>query len=233
MMNNKTGNTTGALYIVATPIGNLGDITYRAVEVLSSVDRILAEDTRVTRVLTERYEIRTTVQTYNAHMSDSAHDAVVADLSDGKDIALVSDAGTPGISDPGVRLVNLARDAGIPVVAVPGASSVTAALSISGAVGNTWTFLGFIPHKKGRQTFFKQVANTPHTVVFLEAVHRIEKTLESLKETLHEGRKIGIARELTKLHEEYVYGTPEEVIVYFSEHKDHLRGEFVVVVYPA
>ncbi len=219
----------GVLSIVATPIGNLEDITYRAVRVLTEADYVLCEDTRVTRKLLDRYEIGTPTRRYDAHASEKTHDEIVADLTAGKRVALVSDAGTPGISDPGVLLVQQARAAGVRIDAIPGASSLTAALSIAGLSGNQFAFWGFAPQKKGRQTFFKDIAASGIPVVFLESTHRIMKALEALSETAPE-KTVSIARELTKMHEEFVSGTPEKLIRYFTEHSDHQKGEFVVIV---
>ena len=219
----------GILSVVATPIGNMEDITLRALRVLKEADYILSEDTRVTGKLLKRHEIETPMKRYDAHSSDSVHQSVISDLESGKKIALVSDAGTPGVSDPGVLLVGMARSAGARIDAIPGPSAVTAAFSIAGIVGNQFSFLGFVPHKKGRQTFFKSLENYNEPVIFFESTHRIMKTLESLK-TLPADRKVSIGRELTKMHEEFVSGTPEEVLGYFNEHTDHQKGEFVVIV---
>ena len=220
----------GILSIVATPIGNMEDITLRALRVLKEVDYILCEDTRVTGNLLKHYEVTTRMRRYDAHASEKSHEEIVHDLREGKHIALVSDAGTPGVSDPGVILVERARDAGVRVDAIPGASAVTAAFSIAGISGNSFVFLGFVPLKKGRQTFFKSLSDYEMPVMFYEAPHRIMKTLESLKENLDTEQKVIVARELTKLFEEVVTGTPEEVLQYFVEHPDHVRGEFVVMV---
>ena len=220
---------SGILSVVATPIGNMEDITLRALRVLKEADYILSEDTRVTGKLLKRHGIETPMKRYDAHASESVHQSVISDLEDGKKIALVSDAGTPGVSDPGVLLVGMAREAGARIDAIPGPSAVTAAFSIAGIVGNQFSFLGFVPHKKGRQTFFKSLENYKEPVIFFESTHRIMKTLESLK-NLPSDRKVSIGRELTKMHEEFVTGTPNEVLNYFNEHTDHQKGEFVVIV---
>ena len=219
----------GILSVVATPIGNMEDITLRALRVLKEADYILSEDTRVTGKLLKRHEIETPMKRYDAHSSDSVHQSVISDLESGKKIALVSDAGTPGVSDPGVLLVAMARSGGVRVDAIPGPSAVTAAFSIAGIVGNQFSFLGFVPHKKGRQTFFKSLEEYKEPVIFFESTHRIMKTLESLK-SLPSDRKVSIGRELTKMHEEFVSGTSEEVLSYFNENTDHQKGEFVVIV---
>ena len=221
----------GILSVVATPIGNLEDITFRAVRILQEADYILCEDTRVTKTLLARYAIATPMKRYDTHASKHTHDEIVADLEAGKHIALVSDAGTPGVSDPGVLLVVYAREAGMRVETIPGPSSITAAFSSAGIVGNQFAFLGFVPQKKGRQTFFRTLDTYDMPVVFLESTHRIMKTLEALME-LADSRTVSVARELTKMHEEFVSGTPMEVLTYFREHEDHQRGEFVIIVSP-
>jgi 16S rRNA (cytidine1402-2'-O)-methyltransferase len=223
---------TGTLYVVATPIGNLEDMTLRAIRVCKEVDYILCEDTRVTGKLLKHYDIKSKLVRYDAHSSEKLQETIVGDLRMGKHIALCSDAGTPGISDPGVHLIAQLRalDSGINVVAVPGASSLTAAFSIAGISGNQFTFLGFIPHKKGRKTLFESLANYSHPTIFFESTHRIMKTLNSLSETVP-SKRVTIAREITKLHEEVVTGSPQEVIEYFQTHTDHQKGEFVVIVH--
>ncbi len=229
---------TGKLSVVATPIGNLEDISLRALRVLKEADYILSEDTRVTGKLLKHYEIPTKTKRYDAHASEKVHEDILRDLEEGKHIALVSDAGTPGVSDPGVLLIQKVREANgrLPedkqarIDAIPGASALTAAFSISGIVGNEFTFKGFVPHKKGRQTFFAEVHDEERPVIFYESPHRIMKTLESLKDILTENHVVMIGRELTKMHEELVRGTAIEVFTYFVENPDHVRGEFVVLV---
>lgn len=220
---------TGTLYIVATPIGNLEDITLRALRTLREVDYILSEDTRVTGKLLAHYEIETPQRRYDAHASDAIHEAVIADLLAGKRVALVSDAGTPGVSDPGVRLVSRARAAGARLEAVPGPSALTTAISIAGIAGNQFSFLGFVPHKKGRATFFAEIAEYDHPVVFFESTHRIMKTLAELAERYPEAM-IQIARELTKLHEEVLVGTASELLQQLTDEPVKQKGEFVVLV---
>lgn len=224
------GMDTGILSIVATPIGNMEDITLRALRVLKEADYILCEDTRVTGNLLKRHNVTAKLRRYDAHASDRVHQGILKDLREGKNVALVSDAGTPGVSDPGVMLVRAARAEGARIDAIPGPSALTAAFSIAGIPGNSFVFLGFVPHKKGRQTFFKSLASYDLPVIFYEAPHRIMKTLEAL--VALEGRlfSVSIARELTKLHEEVVSGTPAEVLEYFVNNPDHVRGEFVVLV---
>lgn len=220
---------TGTLYIVATPIGNMEDITLRALRIFSEVAYVLSEDTRVTGNLLKHHGIAVALKRYDAHASERVHDAILEDLKAGKSVALVSDAGTPGVSDPGVLLVRDARKAGIRVDAIPGASAVTAAFSIAGISGNAFTFLGFAPQKKGRQTFFAALGDAEHPVMFFESTHRIMKTFEAL--LLHcPTMRITVLRELTKFHEEVFVGFPGEVIEYFKEHTDHQKGEFVIIV---
>jgi 16S rRNA (cytidine1402-2'-O)-methyltransferase len=229
----------GRLSIIATPIGNLEDITLRALRVLKEVDYVLCEDTRVTGKLLSHYEIKAKLKRYDAHASEGVHETILADLEEGKHIALVSDAGTPGVSDPGVFLVAKVREHSpeVRIDAIPGVSAITTAFSIAGITGNEFVFLGFVPHKKGRETFFKSIVDYEIPVIFYESVHRIMKTLESLVKHLGTSTEnssidhtITVARELTKMHEEIVQGTPEEVLQYFTDHPDHVRGEFVVLV---
>lgn len=225
----------GTLSVVATPIGNLGDITLRALEILKSADAIACEDTRVTSKLLARYDIKKPLVIYHARSGKLAAERVLALLGEGKRVALVTDAGTPGISDPGSELVALVRERlgeHARIEAIPGPSALSAALSIAGLPVGEFVFLGFLPHKKGRQTLFKEIAKEKRAIVFYESPHRIEKALASLVETLPEGRRIAICRELTKLHEEVVSGSPEEVRAHFEKSPSTVRGEFVVVVAP-
>ncbi|HUY62301.1 MAG TPA: 16S rRNA (cytidine(1402)-2'-O)-methyltransferase [Candidatus Paceibacterota bacterium] len=225
----------GTLSIVATPIGNLGDITLRALETLKKADAIACEDTRVTSKLLARYGIEKPLVIYHARNARAGGARVLALLADGKHVALVTDAGTPGISDPGGELVANARarlgDA-VRIEAVPGPSALAAALSVAGLPTASFVFLGFLPHKKGRQTLFKEIAATERAVVFYESPHRIAKTLDALATVLAPGRRIAVCRELTKIHEEAVIGTPAEVIARFAARPGSQRGEFVVVVAP-
>ncbi|MFZ2253440.1 MAG: 16S rRNA (cytidine(1402)-2'-O)-methyltransferase [Minisyncoccia bacterium] len=220
----------GILSIVATPIGNMEDITLRAIRVLKEAEYVLCEDTRVTGNLLKHHDIKAKTRRYDAHASESVHAGILRDLEAGKNIALVSDAGTPGVSDPGVMLVARAREAGARIDAIPGASALTAAFSIAGISGNSFVFLGFAPQKKGRQTFFKSLPSYDIPVIFYEAPHRIMKTLESLKENVSPEKKVIIAREITKMFEEVVTGSAEEVLQYFKDDPSHVRGEFVVLV---
>jgi 16S rRNA (cytidine1402-2'-O)-methyltransferase len=220
---------TGTLFIVATPIGNLEDITFRAVRILGMVDYVLCEDTRVTGKLLSHYDIKATLHRYDAHASEHTHQVIIADLLAGKNIALVSDAGTPGVSDPGVLLVARAREAGARIEVIPGPSSVIAAVSLAGIAGNQFTFLGFAPQKKGRETFFKTLSDNPSPVVFLESTHRIMKALTQLAVQLP-AAKIYLARELTKLHETLHVGTAAELLTALEADPVKQKGEFVVLV---
>lgn len=248
------------LSVVGTPIGNLDDITLRALKVLSSADVVLCEDTRVTKRLFDRHGIKAKAMSYHAHSKLSRTEEVISLLKEGKNIALVSDAGTPAISDPGGELVRHVRDsladeilAGkIRIEAIPGPSALTAALSIAGVPCADFTFLGFLPHKKGRETLFREIAASKRTMAFYESPHRILKTLASLD--LHLGtdnndhkadsgkddigdafadkrkKRVTVCRELTKVFEEVVSGTADEVMKYFQDNADRVRGEFVVIV---
>jgi 16S rRNA (cytidine1402-2'-O)-methyltransferase len=221
----------GKLSIVATPIGNLEDITLRALRVLQTCDVVACEDTRVTAKLLHHFSISTPCLSYHEHSGEAKHEKIADLLTDGKHVALVSDAGTPAISDPGARLVAYVRMRlpDVVIVAVPGVSAVTTALSVSGMSADTFTFLGFPPHKKGRKTFFERLAIQTGLMVFYESPHRILKALESLVLVAPEAT-VCVCRELTKLHEEVVQGIPEEILAHYTEHSDRVRGEFVVIV---
>ncbi len=220
------------LYIIATPIGNLEDITLRALRVLGEVDAILCEDTRVTSKLLAKYKIEKTLISYHSHSKLAKVEKVFELLEEGKNLALVSDAGTPCISDPGVMLVAQVREKfgnEVAVIPLPGPSAVISALSSSGFPSSEFLFLGFLPHKKGRETLFKEIAASERTVAFYESPHRILKALESLKKFAPE-KKVAIGRELTKIYEEFVFGTAEELLAHFDANKESVRGEFVVMV---
>ncbi len=221
------------LSIVATPIGNLEDITLRALRTLKECDVIYAEDTRVISKLLARYEIKKPLQRLDAATEIKKADEICARLEAGEKVVFVSDAGTPGISDPGARLVAQVR-ARLPdaaIEAIPGPSALAAALSIAGMDIAEFTFLGFLPHKKGRQTALKKVAASDIPVVLYESPHRIVKLLTELGEASPASRVV-IARELTKVHEEVISGAPHEVLGHFTAHPDTVRGEFVVIVTP-
>ncbi len=221
------------LYIIGTPIGNLEDITFRAVRILKEVDLILCEDTRMTKKLLDKYGIETPTSSYHSKSSISKKDFIFKQLEEGRNLALVSDAGTPCISDPGVLIVAQVKEHfgdTVEIIPIPGASALISALSASGVPASEFTFLGFLPHKKGRETLFKEIAESKRTVAFYESPHRILKTLESLKIHLEKNRKITVARELTKIFEQFIDGAPAEIIEYFEKNKDKVRGEFVVIV---
>jgi 16S rRNA (cytidine1402-2'-O)-methyltransferase len=225
---------SGILYIVPTPIGNLEDMTLRAIRILKEVDCVLCENTSVTQRLFKEYDITTKTTVFYANTGIKNIAKIMQDLEEGKSLALVSDAGTPTISDPGVLLVEkIYRELPeVKVIALPGASALTTALSLSGISSATFTFYGFLPHKKGRETIFKSIAEADVTSVFYESVHRIEKTLLSLSEVLPEERLVVVVRELTKIHEEVVRGNAKEVMDFFTKNGDKIRGEFVVIVSP-
>jgi 16S rRNA (cytidine1402-2'-O)-methyltransferase len=218
---------TGKLSVVATPIGNLEDITLRALRVLKECDVIYAEDTRVISKLLARYEIAKPLQRLDAATESEKAAEIVERIEAGEKVALVSDAGTPAISDPGSRLVAAVRAAGQTVEAIAGPSALTAALSIAGLPTDEFMFLGFLPHKKGRQTALKFVAASLVPVVLYESPHRILKLLRELADAGIE--KVSIARELTKMHEEFLIGTPAELSTDLQK-RDAVRGEFVVII---
>jgi 16S rRNA (cytidine1402-2'-O)-methyltransferase len=223
------------LYIVATPIGNLEDITLRAISVLKNADFIFAEDTRVTRVLLDKYNIPTKIISYHQHSGFQKIEYIIELLKEGKNLAIVTDAGTPGINDPGNYLVMkcLEQIPDLKIVPIPGANAAVSALSVSGFPTDRFVFLGFPPHKKGRQTFFKKIGDMEDTILFYESKHRIMKALDSLKEFSVIGdRRVVIARELTKQFETIYRGTVDEIMVKLNSHKDNTLGEFVVVIGP-
>ncbi len=229
-------------YVVATPIGNMGDITLRAIETLKNVNLILCEDTRQTKKILEKYAINTETMSYPSDDvagrdyqlgKNEKLDKIFKLLYEGKDVALVSDAGTPTISDPGAMLVSRIKekftDEEARIIPIPGVSAVITALSASGLPTHEFTFLGFLPHKKGRETLFKEIAEAKHTMVFYESPHRILKTLESLVKFCP-NKKVCVARELTKIYEEFKNGNPAEILEYFNKNLDKQRGEFTVIV---
>ena len=216
------------LYLVPTPIGNLKDITLRALEVLKSVDVILAEDTRTTGKLLKFYEIQRPLQSYHIFNEHKTVEKLIERLKKGEVMALVSDAGTPAVSDPGFLLVRAAKDAGIEVNCLPGATAFVPALVNSGLPNDRFTFEGFLPHKKGRKTRIEALIDEPRTMIFYESPHRLMKTLEQFAEAFGKDRMASVSRELTKLYEENVRGTVEELITYYQENP--IKGEIVVVV---
>lgn len=221
------------LYVVGTPIGNMEDITLRAIRILGEVDIVLCEDTRVTLNLLKHYNIdKPILLSYHSQSKLSKTQEILDLLQAGKNMALVSDAGTPTISDPGSMLISTIRETlpEVEILAIPGPSAVISALSISGLPTAEFTFLGFLPHKKGRQTIFREINESEKTIIFYESPHRIIKCLTSLKETLESGRKVSVARELTKIYEQVITGDANTVFEYFEKNPDKVRGEFVVLV---
>ena len=221
----------GTLYLVATPIGNLKDITFRALEMLKSADVVYAEDTRVTKKLFAHYGVNVPFRRYDEHSHTRALGEIKETLIRGKAVALVTDAGTPGIADPGTRLVSAVR-ASLPevsIVPIPGPSALTTALSAAGMPAEHFAFLGYPPAKKGRETFFRELAVLAiRPVVIYESPHRVEKTLANLEKALGGEHEIFVARELTKMYEEIWSGSVHEALTHFIG--DHLRGEFVIVI---
>ena len=232
------------LYIIATPIGNLEDITLRAIRTLKESDYIAAEDTRHSRILLNKYEIGTPTISFHSYSDERKLEQLLGFLKEGKNVALISDAGTPGISDPGYKLIRAARKEGIKVIPIPGPSAFLTALSASGLPTHQFLYLGFLPLKKGRQKLLDSLVEETRTLVFYESPHRILKTLAELANKFGE-RPIVIARELTKIHEEYFSGTAQEALEYFGgapidasrsskKHKKSAakkpKGEFVIMV---
>lgn len=218
------------LSIVATPIGNLEDITLRALKTLKEADFIAAEDTRHVQILLKKYEIQKPTISFHAWSDDRKLQEIISMLKEGKNIALVSDAGTPGISDPGYALITAAIEAKIQVVPIPGPSAFLTALCASGLPIHHFTYYGFLPLKKGRQTMLNSIVEKEETIVFYESPHRIQKTLEELKERMPD-RQMVVARELTKIFEEFFRGTVTEAAEYFQ--KKSPKGEFVLMIAPA
>ncbi len=216
------------LYLVPTPIGNLKDITLRALEVLQSVDVVLAEDTRTTGKLLKHYEIKQKLVSYHAHNEHAAVSRVIESLERGDVLALVSDAGSPGISDPGYLLVHEVLKYGFKIEALPGATAFVPALVKSGLPSERFVFEGFLPHKKGRKTRFLALVEETRTIIFYESPHRLLKTLNQIAEFLGEDRQISVSRELTKMFEETVNGTVTEVIEHFEN--GIIKGEFVLII---
>lgn len=216
-------------YVIATPIGNLEDITLRAIRILKEVDIVLCEDTRVTKRLFEKHGISTQMLSYHAQSGEARVDLILEKIEQNKNIALVTDAGTPGISDPGSLLISVIREKfpDLKIVSVPGPSALTASLSIAGVPIHEFIFLGFMPHKKGRETLFKEIAESERTMVFYESTHRIFKTLESLSKI---DKKVTVVREITKIYEEVLQGSAVEILKTLTDIPEKQKGEFVVIV---
>ncbi len=221
----------GTLYVVATPIGNLGDITLRALETLRAADLILAEDTRVTEKLLRHFEIKKPVWRFDEYAGDKSYGEVSRRLEGGESIAFVTDAGTPGVADPGWKLVSLLRKEHplVSIVPIPGASSVVAALSASGVNADSFVFLGYPPQKKGRKTFFENLETLePRPLVLFESPHRFQKALDALEAVFGPDKEICIGREITKLHEDFFRGEIKNARAHFTG--ERTRGEFVIIV---
>ncbi|WP_277673583.1 16S rRNA (cytidine(1402)-2'-O)-methyltransferase [Piscibacillus halophilus] len=220
-----------SLYIVPTPIGNLDDMTYRAVKTLQMVDAVACEDTRQTKKLLHYFEIEKSLISYHEHNKYDREDRIIQQLKKGQKIALVSDAGMPIVSDPGFELVRRAREEGLKVTVLPGANAALTALVGSGLPSETFTFYGFLPRKKKDMVeVLIMLGKTDHTLIFYESPHRIKQTIDIIHQTYSSDRNTTIARELTKKFEEYVYGTLEEVNLYMKSNDAELRGEFCIII---
>jgi len=219
----------GNLYIVATPIGNLGDLTFRAKEILENVQLVACEDTRHSGILLKHYGINTPKLSFHSHSGRAKVDKIIDYLENGKDVALISDAGTPGISDPGYVLIQAALEAKALIVPIPGPSAVITALCASGLPTDKYLYLGFLPVKKGRQTIFKKISASEYTVVFYESPHRLIKTLTQLDTFLPANTKVVVAKELSKIYETFYRGTIKEILTVLPE---KVKGEYVVMVKP-
>ena len=226
-ISNAVNPTQGTLFIVATPIGNLGDITVRALEILKSVDLIAAEDTRTTKVLLDHFEIRKPLISFYSYNEQRRVPDLIEKIMQGQSIALVSDAGTPGISDPAYSIVHAAIEADIPVVPIPGPTAFVAALVVSGLSTDAFVFEGFLPVKKGRQTMLKRLAKEERTLILYESPHKILRTLADIQEYFGD-RRVAVARELTKKFEEVLRGRVSSVLEHFSSR--NIKGEFVIVI---
>ncbi|MBI5152232.1 16S rRNA (cytidine(1402)-2'-O)-methyltransferase [Candidatus Peregrinibacteria bacterium] len=216
------------LYIVSTPIGNLEDITLRAIRMLKEADYIAAEDTRHSKILLDKYEIKTPQISFHSYSDDRKLAQLIDLLKSGKNIALISDAGTPGISDPAYKLIQTALENDIKIIPIPGPSAFLAALVASGLHMHNFIYYGFLPLKKGRQTLFTSWRNEDRTIIFYESPHRIIKTLEQIHKILGDNWQIVIARELTKIHEEILRGNFAEIISHFKQKPP--KGEFVLLL---
>tara|TARA_B100000768_G_scaffold89366_1_gene83849 strand:- start:34 stop:705 length:672 start_codon:yes stop_codon:yes gene_type:complete len=216
------------LYLVPTPIGNLKDITFRAIEVLQEVDLILAEDTRTSGKLLKYFEITTQMHSHHMHNEHKTTAAVVARIKSGQSVALISDAGTPAISDPGFLLTRACVEAGIQVDCLPGATAFVPALVNSGLPNDKFVFEGFLPPKKGRQTRLKLLAQETRTIIFYESPHKLLKTLAQIIEYFGQDRPVSVSREITKLHEETIRGSSREVLAHFQAKPP--KGEIVLIV---
>ena len=218
----------GKLFIVPTPIGNLDDITYRAIETLKNVDLVLAEDTRKSKILFKKYSITTSIKSYHINNEHKVVNTYVESLVDGKKLALVSDAGTPSISDPGFLLIRESIKKNIEIICLPGATALIPALVISGLPTERFVFEGFLPKKKGRDSRLKELSTENRTLVLYESPLRVRKTLEDLKKFFGADRRISLSREISKIYEETYRGTIEDAIMHFSNKNP--KGEFVICI---
>ena len=222
---------SGQINIVSTPIGNLKDITLRAIETLKSVDLILAEDTRIAKKLLNHFSINNTLESFNDKNEDLKNENLIKDLKEGKNIAIISDAGTPLISDPGFKLIRSAREENIKVTPIPGCTALIAGLSASGISSDKFTFLGFLPRTKiKRRKNLRQLVHKQETLIFFESVHRIESTITDMKELFGIERKAVLCKEITKIYESFIGNNFMEITDYIKEHQDKLKGEFTIIV---
>ena len=218
----------GILYIVPTPVGNMEDMTFRAVRILKEVDLVLAEDTRTSGILLKHFDIRNQLMSHHKFNEHGTSAGIVGRLLAGENVALISDAGTPGISDPGFFLVREAVRAGVEVQCLPGATAFVPALVSSGLPCDRFTFEGFLPQKKGRQTKIESLKDEPRTMIFYESPYRVVKTLQQFAEAYGGDRQVSVCREISKIHEESVRGTLDEVIAHFKEKEP--KGEIVIIL---
>ena len=222
---------SGQINIVSTPIGNLKDITLRAIETLKSVDLILAEDTRIAKKLLNHFSINNTLESFNDKNEDLKNENLIKDLKEGKNIAIISDAGTPLISDPGFKLIRFAREENIKVTPIPGCTALIAGLSASGISSDKFTFLGFLPRTKiKRRKNLRQLVHKQETLIFFESVHRIGSTIADMKELFGQERKAVLCKEITKIYESFIGNNFMEITDYIKEHQDKLKGEFTIIV---
>ena len=221
----------GQLNIVSTPIGNLKDITLRAIETLKSVDLILAEDTRVAKKLLNHFSINNRLESFNEKNEDLKNKDLIKKLKEGKNIAIISDAGTPLISDPGFKLIRSAREENINVNPIPGCTAVIAGLSASGISSDKFTFLGFLPRTKiKRRKDLKKLIHRQETLIFFESVHRIESTISDMKELFGMDRRAVLCKEITKIYESFIGNNFLDITDYIKEHQDKLKGEFTIII---
>ena len=222
---------SGQINIVSTPIGNLKDITLRAIETLKSVDLILAEDTRIAKKLLNHFSINNTLESFNDKNEDLKNENLIKDLKEGKNIAIISDAGTPLISDPGFKLIRSAREENIKVTPVPGCTALIAGLSASGISSDKFTFLGFLPRTKiKRRKNLRQLVHKQETLIFFESVHRIGSTIADMKDLFGQERKAVLCKEITKIYESFIGNNFMGINDYIKEHQDKLKGEFTIIV---